>query len=110
MSAALHAELGPHGRGVVGVTNTLAALAAGRIRTLVVTDDEADQRWAWFGPDTLCVDESTLPGLPAGRRLRPGRLIDVAVRAALLTDADVHVLDEADGLPEGIGGLGRFPA
>jgi hypothetical protein len=110
VSAALQAELGPHGRGVVGVTNTLAALTAGRIRTLIVVDDEADQRCAWFGPDALCVDESTVPGLPPDRRLRPGRLIDVAVRAALLTDADVHVLHRADGLPEGIGGLCRFPA
>jgi len=108
--AAVHAELGPNGRGVVGVTNTLTALAAGRIRTLLVTDDEADDRIAWFGPDTLCVDESARPGLPAGQPLRPGRLVDVAVRAALLTHADVRVLDDPGGLAEGIGGLGRFPA
>jgi hypothetical protein len=108
--AALQAGLGPHGRSVVGVTNTLAALAAGRVQTLIVTDDEADRRSAWFGPDTLCADESTVPGLPAHQLLRPGRLIDVAIRAALITDADVHVLDEADGPPEGIGGLCRFPA
>jgi hypothetical protein len=108
--ATLRAELGPHGRGVVGVVNTLAALAAGRLRTLLVTDDEADERAAWFGPDVLCVDESSLGPMPPGASLRAGRLIDVAVRAALLTDADVRVLSDTSGLPEGIGGLCRFPA
>jgi hypothetical protein len=109
--AAMRAELGPQGRGVVGVANTLAALATGRVRTLLVIDDELDQRRAWLGPDTLCVDDSSLDtAAPADRALRSGRLVDVAVRAALLTDADVHVLTGAHGLPEGIGGVCRFPA
>jgi hypothetical protein len=110
LAAALRAELGPHGRGVAGVANTLAALAAGRVRTLLVSDDVSDQRVAWFGPGIPCLDESSLGVVPANQPLRSGSLVDVAVRAALLTDADVRVLSDADGVPERIGGLCRFPA
>jgi hypothetical protein len=103
------AERGPHGRAVEGVADTLAALAAGRVDTLVIVDDPADDRSAWFGPDLLCVDEPTRMAGP-GDALRSGRLVDVAVRAALLTDADVRVVDPATatGLAEGIGALCRF--
>jgi hypothetical protein len=93
----------------VGVTNTLAALAAGRIRTLVVAEVELDTRVAWFGPDTLCVDETVRPALAATVPLECGALVDVAVRAALLTNAEVRIVTEAGRLPEGIGGLCRFP-
>lgn len=40
-----------------------------------------------------------------------GRLVDVAVRAALLIDADVRLIDTAVGsLAENIGGLCRYTA
>jgi len=42
--------------------------------------------------------------------LRPGHLVDVAVRAALLTDAAVRILDDGTsaGPAERIGALCRF--
>ncbi len=104
-TAALLAALGRHGgpRGTAahGVRDTLGALAAGRVQTLFVVDDPADERVAWFGPDLLCAAE------PAAGTV-PGRLVDVAVRAALLTDADVRVLDPG-AVPGDLAALCRFP-
>ena len=99
------AERGPHGRAVDGVAQTLEALAAGRVETLLIVDNPADERRAWFGPDLLCVDDPSQTGRPVDG-LRDGRLVDVAVRAALLTDAEVRVVDA--GPSEGIGALCRF--
>ena len=110
--AELDSERGPRGRAVEGVTNTIAALAAGRVRTLLVGDDRSDDRTAWFGPEILCVDESTVTGAGGDTTLRPGRLVDVAIRAAVLTDAEIRVLSpgQAAQIAESIGALCRFPA
>jgi hypothetical protein len=109
--AAFDAGRGPRGRAVEGVANTLSALAAGRVRTLLIADDPGDHRVAWFGPRAMCLDESSLPGVGDISSLQTGRLVDVAVRAALLTDADVRVVDVTDAanMAEGIGALCRFP-
>jgi hypothetical protein len=103
-------ELGPAGGAVQGAAATLAALAAGRVSTLLVTHDPADERVAWFGPGPTEVysrpDERAAADVP----IRPGRLADVAVRAALCTDATVRVL--TPGMPaapvDGLGALTRF--
>ncbi len=98
------------GIAVAGAADTLAALLAGRVETLFVPDGQSDSRTAWFGPDLLCV--SRRDEAPAGTEsgLRQGPLVDVAVRAALLTDAQVRVIDttDADRLPDRIGALCRF--
>jgi hypothetical protein len=97
-------ESDPH-HVVKGIPATLAALAAGRVATLFVADDPDDERTAWFGPDVLCATGRDAIGGTASR----GRLIDVAVRAALLTDAEVRIVDVAAGrFIDGIGGLCRF--
>lgn len=98
---------GPGGTAVDGVEPTLAALAAGQVQTLLVADDPTDTRVAWFGDTTLCVDTDSVP---TPDRLRPAPLVDVAVRAALLTDARVQVLEPglAGQLAEGIGAVCRF--
>jgi hypothetical protein len=83
------------------VSDTLGALASGRVRTLLVADDPNDGRLAWFGADLLCTDRPQ-------RGLALGRLVDVAVRAALLTDADVHVVPKEFAGPEGICAVCRF--
>ena len=103
-----YAELGPAGT-VEGVPATLAALAEGSVDTLIVPDRPDDERTAWFGPDVRCaVREDELPGDQWRAR---GRMVDVAVRAALLTDARVCVSDVAgDRFVDGIGALRRFPA
>jgi hypothetical protein len=105
----MQADHGPNGRTVDGVAATLAALVEGSVETLVVVDDPTDTRRAWFGPELLCVDDPTQTAGPAND-LRPGRLIDVAVRAAVLTDAAVHVLDPESPaqIAENIGARCRF--
>ncbi|HEU4426679.1 MAG TPA: hypothetical protein VFR67_29450, partial [Pilimelia sp.] len=94
---------------VEGVAATLAALAAGRVATLFVADDPDDDRVAWYGSHLLCA--ATARDIPDGPDEWPasGRLVDIAVRAALLTDADVRVVDVTAGrFREGIGALCRF--
>jgi hypothetical protein len=95
---------------VSGVAPTLSALRAGQVATLLVEDRVDDTRSAWFaGPATeVAAGRAMLDGdgTPA-----QGRLVDVAVRAALGGDAAVHVL--ASGrLPytaDGLGALLRYP-
>lgn len=94
---------GPGGAAVEGARATVDALVAGRVGTLLVVDDPADDRTAWYGEDVLA-------RLDAAPSLVPGRLVDVAIRAALLTDAGVHIISavEAEEIAEGIGALTRF--
>ncbi|GAA0393163.1 Vms1/Ankzf1 family peptidyl-tRNA hydrolase [Streptomyces luteireticuli] len=107
----LEHELGPGGHAVEGVHATLDALALGRVGTLAVTDDPNDQRTAWFGssPTELAERRDALPP-DGGGEPHEGRLADVAVRAALLTGADVRVLEP--GTPrtpaQGTGGICRY--
>jgi len=94
----------PDGHGVAGVRATLRALAEARVGTLLIAPRPLDPRVAWFGPEATDVAVRRRPGL------RSGALLDVAVRAALLTDAEVVVLDPATaGTPvDGIGALCRY--
>jgi hypothetical protein len=98
---------------VEGEAATLSALAAGRIDTLLVNElvnnDRDDERKAWYGPDTLCAaSPDGIDGIDGDETGQPvaGRLVDVAVRAALLTDAEVRVVGAP--LRDGIGGVCRF--
>jgi peptide subunit release factor 1 (eRF1) len=102
-------ERRPHGRAVEGAAETLAALAAGRADALIIVDDLRDARTAWYGPDVLGVD-NRFRAAGADAALRSGRLVDIAVRAALLTDADVIVIDaENPAAPaERIGAICRY--
>jgi hypothetical protein len=97
-------ERRPGGLAVVGVAATLAALGQGRVDTLIVVDDPNDERVAWFGPTNTAAQKRT------GPEDRPGRMVDVAIRAALLSDADVQVVsrEQAPGLRQGIGALCRY--
>jgi hypothetical protein len=56
------------------------------VSTRLFLDDGGEDRAAWFGPGTLCSER------PRGRDESPGRVADVAVRTALLTDVEVRVL------------------
>ena len=97
-------ERRPGGLAVVGVAATLAALGQGRVDTLIVVDDADDERVAWFGPNNLGAQKRSGPDD------RSGRMVNVAIRAAMLSDADVHVVsrEQAPGLRQGIGALCRF--
>jgi hypothetical protein len=83
---------------VQGAEATLAALGRGQVETLLLTGLFLDdQRTAWFGPapTDLAADRDVLAALGVGEPVE-GRLVDVAVRAALGTGAGVRVLDPAD--------------
>jgi len=85
-------------RAVEGAAATLAALARGQVATLLLTGLFLDdQRTAWFGPapTDVAADRDALVGLGVPGPVE-GRLVDVAVRAALGTGAEVRVLDPAD--------------
>jgi hypothetical protein len=98
------------GLAVEGPHATLGALSRGQVNTLVVTHDPADRRTAWFGPAPTEVSDRRreLPQTPATR----APLTDVAVRAAVLTGADVRILPPGtpDAPARGIGALCRFAA
>jgi hypothetical protein len=98
MLAALHRYSGRRGTAVYGAHATLSALAAGRVRTLFVADRARDDR--------MCAFTMARPTDPVGVR---GRLVDVAVRAALLTDAAVRVVDPGT-VKDNLAALCRFPA
>jgi release factor family 2 len=99
---------GPVGMATEGASETLAALAAGRAEVLLVVDEPADGRLAYFGDELLC---SPVRVEPASDVVH-GRLVDVAVRAALLRDAHVCVVPAGHPLApaEGIGAICRYPA
>jgi hypothetical protein len=104
---ALHDNLGPDGLAVEDVKDTLDALACGRVATLLVRPFAADSRVALFGtgptdiyPDHDAAAQSSAP-------VRSGRLIDVAVRSALLSGAHVRVITQSTP-SEPVGGIGAL--
>ena len=97
------------GLAVEGVTATLGALARRRVQALIVADDPDDERARLVRPrNAMCRD--TGRAVSGNSTLAAGRLVDVAVRAAVVTDAQVHVLAPAQSgaLTERIGALWRF--
>jgi hypothetical protein len=92
-----------------GVEPTFAALARAQVDTLLVAGDNPhDPRTAWFGEagQQIALDRDTL--LAGGVVPAEGRLLDVAIRAALATGAHVRVLDPGpDGPPAGAGRVPR---
>jgi hypothetical protein len=122
-------ERGQGDRAVEGAAATLAALGRGQVETLLLGGlFLEDERTAWFGPalTDVAMDRDALAALGITEPVE-GRLVDVAVRAALGTGADVRVLDPVDqartsridrgpdleapastGPAEGLGALLRF--
>jgi hypothetical protein len=94
---------------VEGAPAVLHALAQGRVRTLLVVDAGDDERVVWFGdsPSELSGHRAQLE--ISGTAVRHGRLVDAAVRAAVLTGADVRVLlpGTAGAPAQGLGALCR---
>ena len=102
----------PGGQAVEGVQATLAALAEGRVRTLLLVAGAKPGRTAWFGPGPTDVAARPDRLIQAGVPVERGALTDVAIRAAILTSAEIRVLEPGRiGAPaEGIGALCRFVA
>lgn len=101
---------GPGGLAVEGAPAVQHALARGRVGTLIVTDVPGDDRVSWFGDHATELSGHRHDVERLGAHARRGRLVDVAVRAALLTQANVVVLKPGTaGAPaQGLGALCRF--
>ena len=99
-------HVGTGGAAVQGPDETFAALAAGRVRTLLLPDNAGEER-AWFGPGPTDVALRPETLRQADIPAYDAPLEDVAVRAALLTDADVRVFSNGQA-PFGIAALCRF--
>ncbi len=99
-------SLGERGYAVTGVEMTVAALRGAQVDTLVIADEAAETHRGCVGPDPVhvCVRPWELDDLQVP--VREVRLGDALIRAALGTDADVHVLSE----PMGPGLDGRVAA
>lgn len=100
----------PTGLAVQGAKETLAAIGQSRVGTLFVSQTpEGDEPEAWFGEASTEVHAAGDSG-PVWADPRTGRLTDVAVRAAILTGAQVRVIPPDAGFaPEdGVGGICRF--
>ncbi|HEX6248916.1 MAG TPA: Vms1/Ankzf1 family peptidyl-tRNA hydrolase [Nocardioidaceae bacterium] len=102
-------ERAPHRLGVEGPERTLAALAEGRVHLLLVSagtdlDDEA-----WYGAAPTEVHVAGDSG-PTWADPRSGALADVAIRASVLTGAEVRVIppDAGFGPERGVGGICRY--
>ncbi|MDQ3898566.1 MAG: hypothetical protein M3326_15200 [Actinomycetota bacterium] len=103
-------ERGQNDRAVEGVEETLGALAMAAVDVLLLTpDDPDDARTAWFGPDATQVGlrGDDLRGLGV-EEPSDGRLVDVAVRAALGTGAGIRIVEPGAGLDGGMGAILRW--
>ncbi len=97
----------PSRRAVLGAEPVLAALRLGLVDLLLVHDDAEDRRTAWFGadPTAVALDAELLRSLGTDE-LEQARLVDVAVRSALLLGGSVRAVPGAV-LEDGVGALLR---
>ena len=93
-----------------GLAATLAALTERRVDTLLVHDDIEDDRRARFRIDgTWCGMDGDSATAPApGAEVADGRAVDVAIRAALMGDADIRFVPAHGGPADRIGALLRW--
>lgn len=105
----LREDLGRNDRVAAGGPAVCAALSEARVDTLVVAGDPVEEPTASFGPDPVPVAVSAADLRDLGLDdVRQAPLPDVAVRAAVGTDAAVRVVPGAPGLEQGLGALLRW--
>jgi hypothetical protein len=99
------------GRAVQGAGDTVSALAAGRVAILLV-DPATAVGSVWFGTGGTELYSDDDQVLLAPGPVESGPLVSVAIRAALLSGAQVRMLPPgtAPTLLDGIGALCRFGA
>lgn len=105
-------ERGQADRAAEGVEATLAALAMAAVDVLLISPDGPDDaRVAWFGPEPTQVTlrAEDLRGLGVDEPTE-GRLVDVAIRAALGTGAGIRVVDPGAALDGGMAAILRWSA
>lgn len=92
-----------------GSAAVLETLSMAQVEQLLVHDDLDDERTAWFGPEPVHVaaTREELEALGVDEPLE-GRLVDVAIRAALGTGASVRIIPHEAGLSSDLGALLRF--
>jgi peptide subunit release factor 1 (eRF1) len=102
-------EVGQHDRAADGPGPVLEALARGQVEVLLVHDDPDDNRTAWFGPEPLHVgarrDVVEAMGVAAPTE---GRLVDVALRAALGSGAGIRIVPDSRQLDGRVGAILRW--
>lgn len=79
--------LASHSAAVDGTAETIAALRDGSADVLLIHDDPADDRRVWTGPDPQHISVEPM----AGHEVH-ARLVDAAIRAAVLTGVSVHII------------------
>ena len=103
-------ESGQDDRAAEGPRATFSALAMAAVDVLLIAaDDPDDPRNAWFGPEPtqLATTAAEVRGMGVDEPAE-GRLVDIAVRAALGTGARVWVVGAGAGLEGGIGAILRW--
>ncbi len=100
-------ENGRHDRAADGPARVIESLQAAMVDTLLVHDDEDDDRSAWFGPEPnhLGLNVADLEAMGVTQP-QQARLVDVAVRAALGTGAAVRLVPAAT-VRDGLGAILR---
>jgi len=106
--AKLKEERGQHDLAADGPARVLEALQTGAVATLLVHDDPDDLRTAWFGPDPLHVgiDEASVRAMGVEQPME-ARAVDVCIRAALGSSAEVRIVPKAV-LVDNLGATLRF--
>jgi hypothetical protein len=101
-------EKGQADRAADGPEMVVKALQAAVVRVLLVHDDPADDRTAWFGPEPghLALDRDDLVSGMGVEEPFEGHLIDGCIRAAVATGADVRVVPSAV-VTKGVGAVLR---
>ena len=99
---------GEHGRATTGAGATLTALREANVEVLLFHHEVDDERFAFFGPspEHASLDREDLTAM--GVEPQEGRLVDVAIRAALGTGASVRVVPGHGGPLEGLGAIVRW--
>ncbi len=94
------------GEAVTGTADSLAAINTGRAALVLLHDDPADGRQAWFTVDSALAVPAGAPTVtpaPPGGELLAARFSDVAVRSALLRGCPVGIVPTVETLDDGIG-------
>lgn len=94
------------GEAVTGLVDTMTALSERRCALLLVHDDPADERHAWFGPEPYRIASDMEHATPINpdERLLEARLTDVVIRAALVGGFPVHIVPSVEStLDDGLG-------
>jgi hypothetical protein len=103
-------EQGQEDRAAAGWPEVLGALRESRVDLLLVADRADEEQTAVYAPGEptlVAEDPSTLEDLGAADH-HEARGVDVAIRSALLTGADVRVVPNTPRLTDGIGAVLRW--